>query len=863
MNIFAKYYDWLHGKWPAGTVEKLPTVGENGTTNVPEIRIVGDLIGIPLLKFASDTGAKAVRGILEESNFPGQRTSKPDDVVDVAIIGAGVSGVSAAIEAQKAGLSYQLLEGSELFSTVANFPKGKPIFTYPTDMTPEGGIQYSERSDVKESLMEEMLEQVRENNLEVTTARIEKVDRKSGYLELKHAGSDQVTKALRVVIAIGRSGNFRKLGVPGEDLDKVSNRLHDPKDFCRSTVLVVGGGDTAMETAIALAVCGAHVTLSYRGKDLSRPKPENVEKVMALAENPEAPVGVASPSSERETTAAHPGMRGDAPAGSLTLALGTNVTRIEENQVGLKDNDGQESTIENDYVFAMIGREAPLDFFRRSGIRISGERNGSWWVTLVIALLIATFVYHWKKGGTPLPINEFFVANQWFPYNLYEVWGGLGAAFSNIQTLPGVLHLSVADPGFYYSFLYCALMFTFGIRRIRRRKTPYVTRQTWTLVAIQIIPLFLLPYIVLPFMGHNGAFGDRVITSKVAAAEAEPWMSVRQSLEGNGQPQVNGLLPEQTASWGEPSAITAHWNGGVKVAWEEHNRSYVVNLPKQLTYLRDDSQASAWASFDLFPPAEYGHGREYWRAFGFILAWPLFLWNLFTNEPLMGWLILSLVQTFVIIPIIVMRWGKGAYCGWICSCGGMAETLGDEHRHKMPHGPFWNKTNLIGQIFLALALLVLVVRFVSWLPGMNFLGGVYKGMEAFEMYFVDLIWAGIIGFGLYFHLSGRVWCRFACPLAALMHIYARFGRFRIFSEKKKCISCNVCTSVCHQGIDVMNFANKGIPMEDPQCVRCSACVQQCPTGVLSFGRLGKNEKIVLDTVPASPVQMQEKANEVA
>jgi polyferredoxin len=122
---------------------------------------------------------------------------------------------------------------------------------------------------------------------------------------------------------------------------------------------------------------------------------------------------------------------------------------------------------------------------------------------------------------------------------------------------------------------------------------------------------------------------------------------------------------------------------------------------------------------------------------------------------------------------------------------------------------------------------------------------------------VDIFLAGIIGVGMYFWFSGRVWCRFACPLAALMHVYTRFSRFRIFAEKAKCISCNVCTSVCHQGIDIMNFANKGLPMEDPECVRCSACVQACPTGVLAFGRYAKNGLPVLDRTPASPVRMRE------
>jgi len=116
----------------------------------------------------------------------------------------------------------------------------------------------------------------------------------------------------------------------------------------------------------------------------------------------------------------------------------------------------------------------------------------------------------------------------------------------------------------------------------------------------------------------------------------------------------------------------------------------------------------------------------------------------------------------------------------------------------------------------------------------------------------------VIGYGLYFWFSGRVWCRFFCPLAALMHIYARFSRFAIVADKKKCISCNVCTSVCHQGIDIMSFANKGAPMRDPECVRCSACVERCPTGVLQFGQVDRTGRTIsLDLLPASPVLMRE------
>jgi NosR/NirI family transcriptional regulator, nitrous oxide reductase regulator len=267
---------------------------------------------------------------------------------------------------------------------------------------------------------------------------------------------------------------------------------------------------------------------------------------------------------------------------------------------------------------------------------------------------------------------------------------------------------------------------------------------------------------------------------------------------------------------------------------------------------------------ELFPAVNYGHGREYWRAFGLILAWPLFIWNVFTEQPMWGWLAISFVQTFVIIPLLIWRFGKGAYCGWVCSCGALAETMGDAHRSKMPHGPVWNRLNMIGQVFLLFAMTLLLLRVIGWVwPGSVFAKAFSFGLKEMPLFnyvwFVDLLWAGILGVALYWHFSGRVWCRFACPLAALMHIYTKFSRFAIISDKKKCISCNVCTSVCHQGIDVMNFANKGKPMTDVECVRCSACVQMCPTGVLSFGQVDSNGH-TLKTDPswlaASPVQMK-------
>ena len=175
----------------------------------------------------------------------------------------------------------------------------------------------------------------------------------------------------------------------------------------------------------------------------------------------------------------------------------------------------------------------------------------------------------------------------------------------------------------------------------------------------------------------------------------------------------------------------------------------------------------------------------------------------------------------------------------------MAETLGDEYRKTALHGPTPKKWENLGQVVLVLIALITLTKLLTVFLGMNvpFFNFVQFNSQAEKFYsvVVDVIFAGILGLGVYFFFSGRVWCRFACPLAALMQIYARFTRYRIFADKKKCISCNICTSVCHMGIDVMSYANKGIPMNDVECVRCSACVVNCPMEVLSFGELPKSD----------------------
>ncbi|MEZ4466888.1 MAG: hypothetical protein R3F43_21180 [bacterium] len=134
--MIARYMRWLHTGWPAGTVEKLPDVREGGLTNVPGVRVVGDLTGIPLLKFSADTGARAVQAILAEPDFAGARGQA--GVHDLVIIGAGVSGCAAAVEALQGRPGLRALRGRSHLLDGEELPQGKPIYTYPTEMVPAG-----------------------------------------------------------------------------------------------------------------------------------------------------------------------------------------------------------------------------------------------------------------------------------------------------------------------------------------------------------------------------------------------------------------------------------------------------------------------------------------------------------------------------------------------------------------------------------------------------------------------------------------------------------------------------------------------------------------------------------------------------
>ncbi|MFC2119639.1 NAD(P)-binding domain-containing protein [Bacteroidota bacterium] len=804
MGLLKKYFNWLQKDVPTGEVERYPEIDENGETSVKGIYITGDLTGIPLLKLAAESGTNIIKQFAEDEEFQKLRRNNTDDsVYDFIIIGAGPSGIAAGMEANHQGFNYKILESAQKFSTIINFPKGKPIFAEPVNY--EQKSQLIINDGTKESLLDELETQIEKVNLPVVEGvMVDRIDEKSNHFQL--ITSKENYKALRVILAIGKSGNARMLNIPGENLPKVYNRLFDPADAAGQDLLVVGGGDSALETAIATAENANLVILSYRKPEFSRPKEGNVEKLNAL-------VG----------------------EGKIKLMMESSVKEIKNDIVVLGNKDGSESEIKNSMLFTMIGRELPVQFFKRSNIKMEGELSLTAKLQFVLLLLVAGIIYFGKSSAYfykdlfgkvdcfgdvagYLFTTEFWGKILTFPTVLFStlfsdqvrIWSVtkyinavvayfcfvaailLGTyllikfikdnykTFSlNWKTFKYAYFISVAaffalvffggryfgvnvldkSQSFWYTGLYSLTILIFGLRRIKMKPTKYIKLQTWSLILIQALPLFILPEFVFPAMGRAGLLG------------------------GN-----DGFIMSQV-------------------------------FPKE----------------------------SYWRSYGFILAWPLNFNNLYSSNITTFWLLFSLFQTFVFIPFIVYKWGKGAYCGWICSCGALAETLGDEYRTLALHGFKAKKWENFGQWALLAAFIITASKLIGVLynieiPIIN--QKISYTADFFQKFYyigIDVIFAGVLGVGVYFFLSGRVWCRFGCPLAALMHIYNRFSLYRIFSEKKKCISCNICTKVCHMGIDVMNYANKGIPMNDTECVRCSACVVNCPTEVLSFGSLPKSD----------------------
>ena len=310
----------------------IPLVDDSFETNVKGIYIAGELGGMGLIRNAIEQGKSAMAALVKSLS------KKSNNQYQVAIIGAGPAGIAATLSAKQQGLIYLTLDQDSLGGTVFQYPRGKIVMTQPVKLPVVGDMHFKETS--KEDLLEFW------NGVEKSTGiRInyqEAVDRIETVPGGFHITSRKNKYTVdRVLLAIGRRGTPRKLGVPGEELSKVVYRLIDPEQYRDQKVLIVGGGDSALEAALAIAdEAGSQVSLSYRSDSFSRAKAKNRDRIDSYAAN-----------------------------GKIKLFLPSNLTKIEPTQVTL-DYAGNQVNLPNDAVIINAGGILPSGFLKEIGIDV-------------------------------------------------------------------------------------------------------------------------------------------------------------------------------------------------------------------------------------------------------------------------------------------------------------------------------------------------------------------------------------------------------------------------------------------------------------------------------------------------------------
>jgi thioredoxin reductase/NAD-dependent dihydropyrimidine dehydrogenase PreA subunit len=312
----------------------IPRIKEDFETNVPGLYIVGELGGMGLIRNAFEQGRQCIDGITRHSD----RGS--GDVLDLVIVGAGPAGLAASLYAREAGLRFVTLEReADPGGTVRHYPRKKLVMTSPVTIPGFGKLGSDEI--VKEDLIA-MWDRISEG-LPIRAGRtVTGVKRADGGFVVET--DQEKVRARRVVLAIGRRGLPRKLGVPGEELGNVQYALAEPEAFEGDKVLGVGGGDSAVEAALALSeIPGTEVRVSYRRDQFSRIKPGNRARVEAAMQS-----------------------------GEIEVHWATRVTQIERDLVWLAaaESASEPRAILNDQVLIFAGGELPTRFLQESGVQI-------------------------------------------------------------------------------------------------------------------------------------------------------------------------------------------------------------------------------------------------------------------------------------------------------------------------------------------------------------------------------------------------------------------------------------------------------------------------------------------------------------
>jgi len=317
---------------------ELPRIRENFESNVPGLYIVGELGGMGLVANAFEQGRQCIEGIVGEA--AGSPAGEGRDLLDLVIVGCGPAGLASALNAKHAGLRAITLEREDVGGTVRHYPRKKVVMTRPVKVPGWGRLPH--RTITKEELIRNWEDIVRATDLDVRTGEtVISVERVARH-HFRVTSDRGVYESRRVILAIGRRGVPRKLGVPGEEASNVYYSFRDPEAFAEDRVVIVGGGDSAVEAALALSdQPGTEVRLSYRQGGFARVKPSNHDRIREAIEQ-----------------------------NRVEVLLGTHPERIEPGSVTVRGKDGAILLLPADHVFVFIGGELPTPFLSKCGVEL-------------------------------------------------------------------------------------------------------------------------------------------------------------------------------------------------------------------------------------------------------------------------------------------------------------------------------------------------------------------------------------------------------------------------------------------------------------------------------------------------------------
>ncbi|HYL56026.1 MAG TPA: NAD(P)-binding domain-containing protein [Gemmatimonadales bacterium] len=319
----------------------MPALTPQHETNVPNMFIVGELGGLALIKNAVNQGRDCVDTIAGRIASIKRGRAMPA-VRDVCIVGAGPGGISASLRAIERKLSHITLEQDEFGGTVAKYPRQKLVMTSPVVFPLHG--KFSKLKISKEELLQFWSKLHGRAGLEVRTGeKVEDIQRDpDGIFSVKTTKAQY--RAWTVILALGRRGTPRKLGIKGEELSKVMYSLIETEAYTGAKILVVGGGDSAVEAAMGLAhQKGNQVTLSYRQEAFSRIKERNVQRLPEYTKS-----------------------------GRLKVVFNSQPVEIRAKSV-LLDVAGKIQEIPNDYVWVFAGGIPPNEFLQKVGVRVGQQ----------------------------------------------------------------------------------------------------------------------------------------------------------------------------------------------------------------------------------------------------------------------------------------------------------------------------------------------------------------------------------------------------------------------------------------------------------------------------------------------------------